>query len=64
MYDLKEDENHFYVLMEYCPHGKLFSKLLSLSEISENLVADIIKQTLSAVVYLHLKNFMFGNISP
>jgi len=41
VFDYREDPYNFYVVMEYCIGGKLFSKIEGLSEMTENLAAEI-----------------------
>lgn len=41
VYDFKEDEHNFYLLEENCKGGKLFSKIENLTEMTENLAAEI-----------------------
>ena len=64
VYEYREDLQNFYILTEYAAGPKLFEWLEKETELSENLVSDIIKQLLSAIVYLHMKNQVFGNIVP
>jgi len=35
-----------------------------MSEISENFIAEILRQILSVIVYLHQKNLIYGNLNP
>ena len=41
IFDYKEDEFNFYILQEYCKGGRLFSKIEEITEITENLAAEI-----------------------
>lgn len=41
IYDYREDSYNFYLIIEYCKGGRLFSKIESLSEMTENLAAEI-----------------------
>lgn len=49
--------------MEYCKGGKLFSKIEDLSEMTENLAAEIYRQILSTIVYIHSKGLIYRNLS-
>ena len=55
---------NFYVVMEYAKGGKLFDKLQMIEDHNENLAAEIIRQVLSTMVYLHSKNYVFQCLSP
>jgi serine/threonine protein kinase len=63
IYDFREDEYNFYVIQEFCKGGKIFHKIENLTEITENLGAEIIRQILSAIVYLHSKNLIYRGLS-
>jgi serine/threonine protein kinase len=54
---------NFYVTQEFCKGGKLFKQIESLPEITENNGAEIIRQILSAIVYLHSKNLIYKGLS-
>jgi serine/threonine protein kinase len=43
LFEYREDENNFYFIEEYCSGGKLINKILKLSELSENLVAEVMR---------------------
>jgi serine/threonine protein kinase len=50
--------------MEHCPGGQLFSKIEELSEMTENLAAEVCRQILSSIVYLHSKTLIYRNLNP
>jgi serine/threonine protein kinase len=50
--------------MEYCKGGSLFQKIEELSEMSENLAAEVCRQILSSIVYIHSKSHVYRNLSP
>jgi len=64
IYEIFEDENHLYIVEEYCECGDLFNFLLNNKIFSEDLVKVIIKQLLEALVYLHGKGIVHSNIHP
>lgn len=64
--ELYQDEKHYYLITEYffrlffyffifryCCGGELFERLKTMEQFSEKKAADIMKQILSALVYLH-----------
>ncbi|GEM_PF-4293024 len=55
------DISHYYILMEYMPGGSLFSYINK--EKSRNCF-DIIYQLAKAINFLHVNNFVHGDIKP
>lgn len=64
IFEYREDTYNFYLTMEYCPGGSLFSKIEALSEMTENLAAEVCRQILSSIVYLHSKSLVYRNLNP
>ena len=64
LYDYKEDQYNFYLVLYYCKGGRLFDQIELMSEMSENLAAEICRQLLSTIVYLHSKSYYYRNLSP
>ena len=58
MFECYEDEKYVYIVTELCTGGELFDRVLSFSCSGERETAYIMKQILSAVVYLHNKNIV------
>lgn len=42
----------------------MFSKIEELSEMTENLAAEICRQILSTIVYIHSKSHVYRNLNP
>jgi 5'-AMP-activated protein kinase catalytic alpha subunit len=55
---------NIYILIELCPSGKLFNQIEEMTEMTENLAAEVCRQILSSVVYLHTKAFVYRNLNP
>jgi len=51
-------EKYVYIVTELCTGGELFDRVLSVSSVGERESAYIMKQILSAVVYLHNRNIV------
>ena len=51
-----EDDEHFYLIVEYAPRGHLYEKLKTMSRLPERLVAQYMREIISAVEYLHSTN--------
>ena len=63
-YEFFEDEEHIYIVMEYCQGGELFDKITKLSHFDELEAANIMKQLFSVVSYLHSKRIVHRDLKP
>jgi len=63
-YELYEDEASFHLVTELCTGGELFDRIVSWSTPSENLIAKIFFQIMSAVAYCHEKGILHRDIKP
>lgn len=63
-YELFEDERNFHLVTELCTGGELFDRILSWDRPSENMVAKIFYQIISAVAYCHDRNIIHRDIKP
>eukprot|EP00931_Biecheleriopsis_adriatica_P006687 TRINITY_DN10804_c0_g2_i2.p1 TRINITY_DN10804_c0_g2~~TRINITY_DN10804_c0_g2_i2.p1 ORF type:complete len:381 (+),score=62.10 TRINITY_DN10804_c0_g2_i2:84-1226(+) len=61
-YDLYEDSNFLYSVMELCCGGEVFDKIVELKRCDENTAAFIGKQMLEAIEYLHRLNIVHRGI--
>lgn len=50
--------------MELCEGGDLFNRIKDQKTFPESKVADILKQILSGVVYLHANNIVHRDLKP
>mmetsp|Transcript_77511 Transcript_77511/g.107679 ORF Transcript_77511/g.107679 Transcript_77511/m.107679 type:complete len:446 (+) Transcript_77511:86-1423(+) len=64
LYELYQDASNYYLISEFCSGGELFDKIVSLSNFTEKLAADYIKQVLSAVVYCHDRKIVHRDLKP
>jgi len=56
LYDHFEDDESFYLVLEFAPKGQLYTKLKLLGRLDERLAAQYIREISSAVEYLHSLN--------
>lgn len=64
MIDIFEDEKKFYFVQEYLSGGGLFDSLIQNVGFTEKASANIVRQILSAVSYLHGKKIAHRDIKP
>ncbi len=53
LYNHFEDDEHFYLVLEYMPKGHLYEKLKLMGRLNEKLAAQYMREVFSAVEYLH-----------
>lgn len=63
-YEFFEDLKRFYLVLEYCSGGELFTEILKRQSFSEQDAARIFFQIVSAVCYLHGLGIVHGDLNP
>ena len=64
LYEMYLDDKNFYVISEYCEGGELFNRIKKSKFLSEKIVAKIMFQILSAVIYCHSRNIVHRDLKP
>ena len=64
LYEVYEDANSFYLVMELVQGKELFDKIVERGQYSEKDAAHIIRQILSAVSYLHAHDIAHRDLKP
>jgi len=64
LYELFQDENYYYLIMEFCTGGELFDRIQAMHSFTEKIAAEYMKQILSAVVYCHSKGIVHRDLKP
>lgn len=62
--DLKKDENNYYVFMEFCSKGELFSHIVENNRLDEEDSAIKIYQILDTLDYIHKMNVVHRDLKP
>lgn len=62
--DFREDLHSFFLVFEACNGSNLFEEIERAPQMTENMAAEITRQILSTMVYLHSKAFVYGNLNP
>jgi calcium-dependent protein kinase len=63
-YELYEDVSNFHLVTEICTGGELLDRILQWRNPSENMVARIFQQIISAVAYCHEMGMIHRDIKP
>ncbi|MDR3547571.1 MAG: protein kinase [Candidatus Pacebacteria bacterium] len=58
VYEFYQDEQNYYIIMEYCAGGELFDRIVSTKHYTEAKAAFVMKQLLSAIAYCHKLNIV------
>lgn len=64
IFEFFEDKKNFYIITEFCEGGELFDKIVEKGTFNENEAADIMRQLLSAVNYIHLNSIVHRDLKP
>jgi calcium-dependent protein kinase len=64
IFEFYEDKKNFFIITEFCEGGELFDKIVEKGSFSEAEAADIMKQLLSAVNYIHCNQIVHRDLKP
>lgn len=64
MIDLLCDEKNYYVIMEFCPNGDLFSYIVNRNKLTEAQARPFVRQILEALQYLHSMDVSHRDMKP
>jgi serine/threonine protein kinase len=62
--DILKDDNFFYIILEYCPGGELFERIVKDGPFPEAIAKTRIAQVLETVQYLHDHNVVHRDLKP
>ncbi|SBS82258.1 calcium-dependent protein kinase 1, putative, partial [Plasmodium malariae] len=64
LFDVFEDKKYFYLVTEFYEGGELFEQIINRHKFDECDAANIMKQVLSGICYLHTHNIVHRDIKP
>jgi calcium-dependent protein kinase len=64
LHEMYSDEKQFFLISEFCEGGELFDRIKKAKFFSEAIVAKIMFQILSAVIYCHSRNIVHRDLKP
>ena len=64
VYQILEDLNNYYLIMEYCKKGELFDYIVEHQNLSENEASIFFYQLINGVEYIHSQNIVHRDLKP
>ena len=64
VFDIKEDQERYYIMMEYCENGELFNLILDKHKLSEEEAAYFYFQIINGLEYIHKNNIIHRDLKP
>ena len=64
VFEIKEDIDKYYILMEFCEKGELFDLILSRRKLSEEESSYYFYQLVNGLEYIHLNNIIHRDLKP
>ena len=59
-----EDEQNYYIIMEYCDNGELFEYIVNKEKLSQEEASTLFYQLINGVEYIHKQNFAHRDLKP
>ncbi|KAH0785388.1 CAMK family protein kinase [Histomonas meleagridis] len=64
LYELLQDQNNFYLIMEFCPNGELFQYIVDHNHLKEEEAKPFVRQILETLEYIHNMSVSHRDIKP
>jgi serine/threonine protein kinase len=64
LYDLLQDAENYYVILEFCPNGELFQYIVDQNHLTEPDAKPLVVQILDALSHLHSLGISHRDLTP
>ena len=64
VFQILEDSQNFYIIMEYCKHGELFDYIVKNEKLSEEEASIFFYQLINGIEYIHSKGISHRDLKP
>jgi len=64
VFEINEDENNYFIIMEYCEGGELFNYIVKNQKLTEKETAYFFYQIINGVEYIHSKGIVHRDLKP
>ena len=64
IYKINEDNENYYILMEFCENGELFHYIVERQRLKEEKAAFFFYQLINGLEYIHSKNIVHRDLKP
>jgi len=64
VFEINEDENNYFIIMEYCEGGELFNYIVKNQRLTEKETAYFFYQIINGVEYIHSKGIVHRDLKP
>ena len=64
VFQILEDEDNFYIIMEYCKHGELFDYIVKNEKLSEEEASVFFYQLINGIEHIHSKGIAHRDLKP
>jgi len=64
IFEIFEDDTEYYIVMEYCQGGELYEKIKQHKTFPERECADILRQLICVISFLHSKRIAHRDVKP
>ena len=64
VFQILEDPQNYYIIMEYCKHGELFDYIVKSEKLSEDEASIFFYQLINGIEYIHSKGISHRDLKP